>query len=214
MGERWRGGDGNDAEHSDGDDSPDDELVDAGDGQRMLRLRTLNLRRPLRRRGSRAVDDMDLGDGGGGDDHGDDDDAGLDERGTAQTDGPAEDAPASDFVASAGGSGVKRQSGPLGTTANLLKGFMGSGMLGLPFAFKQSGLLAGVLIMVCVGTVSSYCLTLLVRCKQLLEFRGASSYTDVGRMAVGRCVALRTGAAAHALSRPGAAAWPASSMRC
>ena len=44
----------------------------------------------------------------------------------------------------------------LATGANLLKCYMGSGILGLPYAFKQGGILYSVLVMLFLGVVATH----------------------------------------------------------
>ena len=53
---------------------------------------------------------------------------------------------------------------------NILKcnklGFVGAGILGLPFAFKEAGLVEGCVIMLAVGFISSKAMILLINCKE------------------------------------------------
>ena len=65
------------------------------------------------------------------------------------------------------------------TFINLIKGYLGAGLLGLPYGFKSSGLLAGLFTIAVLATVSTHCMLILVSCKQALRTRGAVSYTDV-----------------------------------
>lgn len=50
----------------------------------------------------------------------------------------------------------------LGTFAHLLKGFLGSGILAMPLAFKNSGLLFGGIGTVIVGFLCGHCVHILV----------------------------------------------------
>lgn len=52
--------------------------------------------------------------------------------------------------------------------ANAFKSFVGVGILALPYALAQSGLLAGVLSLVLIAFASSYTIKQVVRCKNEL----------------------------------------------
>ena len=43
---------------------------------------------------------------------------------------------------------------------------LGAGILGLPFAFKEAGLVEGCVIMLAVGFISSKAMILLINCKE------------------------------------------------
>jgi hypothetical protein len=49
---------------------------------------------------------------------------------------------------------------------------VGAGILGLPFAFKQSGILLGGCFLVILAYLAHYCVLLLVDCKKHLEHKG------------------------------------------
>lgn len=49
---------------------------------------------------------------------------------------------------------------------NLFIAFVGAGILGLPFAFKEAGLVEGCVIMLAVGFISSKAMILLINCKE------------------------------------------------
>lgn len=68
---------------------------------------------------------------------------------------------------------------------NILKAYVGSGVLGLPFASSQGGLMAGVIGMITVSILSTVCVFLLLDCKKKLGSR-AKSFGDVGFGACGR----------------------------
>ncbi|CAN0373015.1 unnamed protein product, partial [Ectocarpus sp. 12 AP-2014] len=51
------------------------------------------------------------------------------------------------------------------TFVNLLISFVGAGILGIPFAFRQGGLLLSTGVLSMVGVVCTYCMWMLVRCK-------------------------------------------------
>lgn len=62
---------------------------------------------------------------------------------------------------------------------NLFIAFVGAGILGLPFAFKEAGLVEGCVIMLAVGFISSKAMILLINCKEKIlssdEFYNQSS---------------------------------------
>lgn len=94
-----------------------------------------------------------------------------------------------DAFKSAGGHGVSgraRDTGTFQTFANLVKSFMGSGLLGLPHAFKEGGLVGSLVIMVSVCLIATACNLMLVRSKQLLARRGVVSFSDVAVHTYGR----------------------------
>jgi len=49
---------------------------------------------------------------------------------------------------------------------NLFIAFIGAGILGLPFAFKEAGIVEGCIIMLSVGFISSKAMILLINCKE------------------------------------------------
>lgn len=56
-------------------------------------------------------------------------------------------------------------SNPVKIFANILIAFIGAGVLGLPYAFKEAGILEGILIMSFVAVVSTKAMLLIVDCK-------------------------------------------------
>ena len=62
--------------------------------------------------------------------------------------------------------------------ANIFIAFCGAGLLGLPYAFKMAGAVEGIVILVTVCCVSLYAMLLLVRAKDALVRRQASSEGD------------------------------------
>ncbi|XP_025090628.1 proton-coupled amino acid transporter 3-like [Pomacea canaliculata] len=52
--------------------------------------------------------------------------------------------------------------------ANILKAFIGSNFLSIPFGFSHCGLLLGVVGMVCIAVLTAHCCLLLVTCKHKL----------------------------------------------
>ncbi|DAZ99393.1 TPA: hypothetical protein N0F65_005295 [Lagenidium giganteum] len=74
------------------------------------------------------------------------------------------------------------------TFFNTIIAFLGSGVLGLPFAFKKCGILLGLVTLVAVSSVSTYCMLLVVRCKYKLKEQGknVTKYGEIGHFALGR----------------------------
>lgn len=74
------------------------------------------------------------------------------------------------------------------TFANSLIAFLGSGVLGLPYAFRRTGILLGLATLVVVAIVSTYAMLLIVQCKYKLKERGVTvtTYGDIGYHALGR----------------------------
>jgi proton-coupled amino acid transporter len=71
---------------------------------------------------------------------------------------------------------------------NIFICFVGAGMLGMPYAFAQSGWLLGSLTLAGVSTANVYAMLLLVKCRKKLEAAGNSNihgYGDLGREAFG-----------------------------
>jgi len=74
---------------------------------------------------------------------------------------------------------------------NIFISFVGSGMLGMPFAFSQSGWLLGILALSVTSTANVYAMLLLVKTRRKLEddygYDDISGYGDVGRAVSGVC---------------------------
>jgi hypothetical protein len=68
---------------------------------------------------------------------------------------------------------------------HILKAYIGSGVLGLPYAYAQGGMLAAMAGMCIVSILSTMCVFLLLDCKHKLPGR-VRSFGDVGYGALGR----------------------------
>jgi proton-coupled amino acid transporter len=75
------------------------------------------------------------------------------------------------------------------TFGNSLLSFIGAGILGLPYAFKQVGLLSGCLTLFMVGALCLYTVHLLLDCKYIIHRTlgiPIVAYGDIGRVLLGR----------------------------
>ncbi|KAL6059620.1 Proton-coupled amino acid transporter 1 [Balamuthia mandrillaris] len=77
------------------------------------------------------------------------------------------------------------------TFINLFKSYLGSGLLGLPFAFKEGGVLATFFMMALVGIISAHTMYWLVACKRKINTYDTSvvTYSDIGRHTYGKWMA-------------------------
>ena len=57
------------------------------------------------------------------------------------------------------------------TLTHLLKACLGTGILAMPVAFKNAGLLIGVIATLLVACVCTHCSYILVKCAHILYFR-------------------------------------------
>ncbi|XP_054814752.1 amino acid transporter ANT1-like [Prosopis cineraria] len=77
----------------------------------------------------------------------------------------------------------------LQTLGNIIVSIVGTGVLGLPFAFRIAGWLAGSLGVSIVGMTTYYCMLLLVLCREKLAADGSSveakTYGDLGYKSFG-----------------------------
>eukprot|EP00127_Corallochytrium_limacisporum_P001824 Clim_evm9s85 gene=Clim_evmTU9s85 len=95
-----------------------------------------------------------------------------------------------DHVADAHGMSITKDASASQTFFNLLKSYLGSGILGLPYAFRQSGLIAGIILMVGIASIATHGMLLLVQAKHKLASRGAVTYSDIAYFAYGRRMAV------------------------
>ena len=70
-------------------------------------------------------------------------------------------------------------------TISIVKGIAGAGIFALPYAFAQSGLLAGVAATLLLALLSSYSITLLVAVKRAVFGGAAVTYLDVSQRILG-----------------------------
>jgi proton-coupled amino acid transporter len=71
---------------------------------------------------------------------------------------------------------------------NIFISFVGSGMLGMPYAFSQSGWVLGVISLSVISSLNLYAMLLLVKTRKKLEdngHRNIEGYGDVGRVIAG-----------------------------
>ncbi|CEG48099.1 amino acid auxin permease family [Plasmopara halstedii] len=83
-------------------------------------------------------------------------------------------------------------SSDLKTFINTCIAFLGSGVLGLPYAFRKCGILLGLVTLVGVAALSTYAMMLVVQCKYKLKQQGnmVSKYGDIGYFAIGHIGAI------------------------
>ncbi|XP_048189852.1 proton-coupled amino acid transporter 2 [Perognathus longimembris pacificus] len=79
-------------------------------------------------------------------------------------------------------SGVERSKGITGfqTLVHLVKGNMGTGILGLPLAVKNAGILVGPLSLLVMGFVACHCMHILVTCARHFCHRFNKPFMDYG----------------------------------
>ncbi|XP_075240567.1 uncharacterized protein LOC142336005 [Convolutriloba macropyga] len=65
----------------------------------------------------------------------------------------------------AGGGGATKSDNPVQIFGNVFISFIGAGVLGLPYAFKEAGFLEGILIMSMVAVLSTKAMLMLISCK-------------------------------------------------
>jgi len=77
---------------------------------------------------------------------------------------------------------------PKQVVVNIFISFVGSGILGMPYAFSQSGWLLGVIVLGTMSSLNVYAMLLLVKTRRHLESKGHTGiegYGDVGRVVSG-----------------------------
>lgn len=62
--------------------------------------------------------------------------------------------------------GRQRTASNFQTAGNLVKSYIGSGILGLPFAYSQGGVIATSLVLFCIGIISTNVMSLLIQVKR------------------------------------------------
>ncbi|RWR78331.1 Amino acid transporter [Cinnamomum micranthum f. kanehirae] len=89
---------------------------------------------------------------------------------------------------------INRKASSAQTLGNIIVSIVGTGILGLPYAFRIAGWLAGSLGVILAGISTYYCMLLLVECKERLEREegtrgeevGIGTYGDLGEKSFGR----------------------------
>ena len=79
-------------------------------------------------------------------------------------------------------------SSPTQVAINIFISFVGCGMLGMPYAFKKSGWILGIITLSFMSTLNVYAMLLLVKTRRKLESMGHTDidgYGDVGRIISG-----------------------------
>ncbi|KAL6047357.1 hypothetical protein QOT17_021687 [Balamuthia mandrillaris] len=73
------------------------------------------------------------------------------------------------------------------TFFNMMKSYIGGGILGMPYGFKQGGLLSGVLTLLVVAVFSNYCMRVLIACKNRARSQGhrVCDFEHLGRLVLG-----------------------------
>ncbi|XP_004611641.2 proton-coupled amino acid transporter 2 [Sorex araneus] len=79
-----------------------------------------------------------------------------------------------------GGAGKTQGITEFQALVHLVKGNVGTGILGLPLAMKNSGVLVGPISLLAMGFVATYCMHILVRCAQHLCRRLNKPFLDYG----------------------------------
>jgi hypothetical protein len=77
---------------------------------------------------------------------------------------------------------------PTQVAINIFISFVGCGMLGMPYAFKKSGWILGIMTLSFMSTLNVYAMLLLVKTRRKLESMGhteINGYGDVGRIISG-----------------------------
>ncbi|CAL9076182.1 unnamed protein product [Musa acuminata var. zebrina] len=91
------------------------------------------------------------------------------------------DASAAPLLPSVGGGDLRgRLSSQPKTFANVFIAIVGSGVLGLPYAFRRTGWAAGALLLLAVAALTFHCMMLIVRTRRRLDLDGSAKIASFG----------------------------------
>jgi sodium-coupled neutral amino acid transporter 11 len=96
---------------------------------------------------------------------------------------------ASDVSIAGGTTKPLKQSGIFGASSNLVNSIVGAGIIGIPYAFKQSGLVAGILLLILVGWMTDKSLRMIVDMASFnpkLRKLNVHTYEDLASFPFGR----------------------------
>eukprot|EP01094_Clydonella_sp_ATCC50884_P004338 TRINITY_DN13368_c0_g1_i1.p1 TRINITY_DN13368_c0_g1~~TRINITY_DN13368_c0_g1_i1.p1 ORF type:complete len:481 (-),score=173.12 TRINITY_DN13368_c0_g1_i1:343-1665(-) len=83
---------------------------------------------------------------------------------------------------------VASDTSDLKTYVNFIKSYIGSGILAIPFAFKEGGVVLSICMLLGLAIATNYCIRLLLVCAAKYErvSKKRASYSGIGKFAVGR----------------------------
>lgn len=84
------------------------------------------------------------------------------------------------------GSSHRGTASSIQTLGNILVSIVGTGVLGLPFAFRVAGWLAGTVGVIVTGLSTCYCMLILVQCRKRLVCGEEKTYGDLGYSCLGK----------------------------
>jgi len=83
--------------------------------------------------------------------------------------------------------GDQNKATTIGAYFTFVNGFIGGGLLGLPYGFRMGGLIAGAIGLVVLALISNFTVRLLAYCKtNYKDGKVIGSYADIGRVCFGR----------------------------
>eukprot|EP00698_Gefionella_okellyi_P019263 TRINITY_DN5882_c0_g1_i1.p1 TRINITY_DN5882_c0_g1~~TRINITY_DN5882_c0_g1_i1.p1 ORF type:complete len:440 (-),score=92.84 TRINITY_DN5882_c0_g1_i1:1310-2629(-) len=78
-----------------------------------------------------------------------------------------------------------KTSSSLLVVANIVKSFIGAGMLGMPYAYSEGGYAASLVLLIAMSILNGHTIMLMVRCKNELPKGVPPTYEGIGRAAGG-----------------------------